>query len=60
MGIQYNRASPEAEPRDMVAASELSLHALARHVREMRANLGLPCPTVVLNLADSDLWKHVM
>ena len=60
IGIAYRPESHEAELADRLAACELALHALARHVRELRGMLGLPCPDVVENLAASDTWRYGM
>ena len=57
VGVHYKAATPEAETRDQLAASELALHALAQKVRDLHSTLGLACPPVVLNLASSDLWR---
>ena len=60
VGVEYRAESQEAELPDRLAAAELALHALARHVRELRSTLGMSCPAVVANLADSETWRHGM
>lgn len=60
VGITYRPESPEAELPDRLAAAELALHALARHVRELSSQLGRACPPVVERLAASDMWRQAM
>lgn len=60
VGIDYRAESPEAELTDRLAASELAVHALAKHVCEMRSTLGLECPALIKNLAESNTWQSGM
>ena len=60
VGVQYMAETLEVELADRLAASELALHTLALHVRDLRADLGKPCPVVLQNLIDSDAWLSGM
>lgn len=60
VGIGYIAETPEAGLKDRLAAAELSLISLAEHIREVRATLGLPCPQIVVDLAQSELWQSGM
>ena len=60
VGVEYRAESQEAEIADRLAASELALHALAQHVRDLRTALGLDCPAVLANLIASDSWQNGM
>ena len=57
VGIEYRAESQEAELADRLAACELGLHALARHVAELCSTLGRPCPKAVADLIASDTWR---
>lgn len=54
VGISYISDSKEALLQDRLVAAELSLITLAKHIREVRSQLWLPCPHVVSILAASD------
>ena len=58
--VEYKPESLEAEMADNLAASELALHALARHVRNLQEMMGRVCPPEVKNLVDSDTWRSGM
>jgi len=60
VGISYIPESKEALLPDRLAAAELSLITLAKHICDIRSELGLPCPPIVDNLAKSDLWQAGM
>ena len=60
VGIEYRAESQEAELPDRLAAAELALHALARHVRELRMHLGRPCPKLIDDLVESETWRTGM
>ena len=58
VGIGYEAESKEAELGDRLAASELALHALAQHVRDLRATLHLPRPSEVSHVISADSWRR--
>ena len=60
VGIEYRQESSESELADRLAATNLALHALAQHSRELHAMSGLVCPPVINNVAESDIWRSGM
>lgn len=60
VAIEYHLESQEAGPVDRLAASELALHALAQQILMQRTALGLPCPTVITCLVESNIWQNGM
>ena len=60
VGVGYIAESPEWEKADKLAAAEISFTTLAKFIRQTREELGLPCPSLVSLVADSDLWRNGM
>jgi len=60
VGVSYTPESPEWEMPDQLAAYQLGLHALARDVQRLHAELGTACPREVENLAASAMWMRGM
>ncbi len=59
VGITYTRASPEAEAGDKLAAMEFGLYALTRQVVELRAQLDLRVPAILLAVLEAETFREL-
>lgn len=60
VGIGFEPASADAEAMDQLRAMEIGLHALARHIVNLRQEIGLRTPGIYLALLEANAHQEVM